>query len=475
MQILSNFLKRLKAIVGGKIEALKELEWIDIWRHKKLAYQDLWTHYKRTFQYFWKERHKIHSNLFNEVEAEFLPAALSIQERPNSKTATTTARVMLAFLALLLLWSILGQIDIIVNASGKVIPLGYTKTIAAPENSVVQGIYVSEGQFVNEGDLLLELDSGMNDAELKKAKGEESVGALQVARSQSLLIAINENKKPTLPQISGIPNEDWDLAQQHVLAQHHDYLTKLQRWNDEIARYSAALPLVKKQSEDYKMLAEDRDVSIHAWMEKERIYLEVKGQLADAKNQRASLIAQIRKEAMDLLSEGKRLSAASAQDAARAQARGKLLRLNAPVSGTVQQLAVHTIGGVAPAAQPLMQIVPQEKHVIIEAFLENKDIGFVKDGQAAAIKLEAYDYTKFGTISGRVSHVSRDAIPDEKKGLLYSVKIALNNPNIVINGKSMPITPGMASSVEIKTGERRVIEYLISPLIQHQHEALRER
>lgn len=471
----NDFIKRLEAFFKKKISALKGAQWAQEWHHKKGAYQDLWNHYKSTFAYFWKERHKVRHNLFNETEAEFLPSALSIQERPNSRTAALTARMMLGFIVLVLLWSILGHMDIVVNASGKVIPLGRTKTIAAPENSVVQAIYVTEGQQVSQGDLLIDLDSSMNEAELNKASGEEIIGKLQAARSRSLVDAIDQNKKPVLPNISGAQDERWNIAQLHLLAQHQDYLAKLKRWDGEVARYSAALPLAKKQAQDYKILAQERDVSEHAWMEKERLYIEIKGQLNDAINQRASLVSQIRKESMEQLTEGQRLAASSGQDAAKSQARGKLLRLTSPVDGTVQQLTAHTIGGVAPAAQPLMLVVPKESQIVVEAFLESKDIGFVKEGQNAAIKIEAYDYTKFGTIPGRVSQVSRDAIPDEKKGLLYSVKVLLNKSDVLANNKLMPITPGMASTVEIKTGERRIIQYLLSPLIQHQHEAMSER
>ncbi len=166
---------------------------------------------------------------------------------------------------------------------------------------------------------------------------------------------------------------------------------------------------------------------------------------------------------------------AARQDALRAGSHSRLLILVAPVDGTVQQLTVHTIGGVVPAAQPLMQIVPKDNHLEVEAFLENKDVGFVDEGQAAAVKIDAYEYTKYGTIPGRVVHVSRDAIKDEKKGLIYSVRVALDTMSIPVNGHDMELSPGMSVAVEIKTGSRRVIEYVLSPLLQHKRESLNER
>ena len=145
------------------------------------------------------------------------------------------------------------------------------------------------------------------------------------------------------------------------------------------------------------------------------------------------------------------------------------------MDGTVQQLTVHTVSGVVPAAQPLMLIVPRQKQIEVEAFMENKDIGFVKEGQPAAVKIDAFEYTKYGTISGRVTHVSRDAIKDEKKGLIYSVKVVLDKASILVEGHDMPLSAGMSANVEIKTGTRRVIEYVLSPLLQHRRESLNER
>jgi hemolysin D len=137
-----------------------------------------------------------------------------------------------------------------------------------------------------------------------------------------------------------------------------------------------------------------------------------------------------------------------------------------------------------------MQIVPLQSQVEVEAYLENKDVGFVQEGQSVAVKIDAFEYTKYGTIPAHVTHVSRDAVSGDKQtdlaqqassdggrksGLLYAVKIMLDQPTIFVDGKVMPITAGMSVSAEIKTGTRRVIEYVLSPLVQHAHEALNER
>lgn len=141
----------------------------------------------------------------------------------------------------------------------------------------------------------------------------------------------------------------------------------------------------------------------------------------------------------------------------------------------MQQLAVHTVGGVVPAAQSLMQIVPDAQAVEVEAELENRDVGFVREGQPAAVKITAFDYTKYGTVPASVTHVAHDAVQNEKKELVYTVKVTLSDTALGIDGRRVALAPGMAVDVGIKTGERRLIEYVLSPLLRHQHEALHER
>jgi hemolysin D len=176
-----------------------------------------------------------------------------------------------------------------------------------------------------------------------------------------------------------------------------------------------------------------------------------------------------------LQSEADRMLGQARQEVIRNAAHSRLLKLTSPIDGTVQQLMVHTIGGVVPGAQTLMKIVPKEDTIEVEAKLENKDIGFIREGQRAAVKISAYDSNKYGYINARVVHISSDAIKDEKLGLLYSAILALEKSTINVSGQAMPLTPGMTVSAEIKTGRRRVIEYFLSPLIQQKRGSFHER
>lgn len=444
-------------------------------RHRLQAWAALWQRYAQSFAHSWRRRHTLRSDFFNKQEAEFLPAGLSLQETPDSASLRWTARLLMALVVFALAWAVFGRVDIIVNASGKIIPSARTKTIASIDVASVKALHVSEGQRVRAGDVLVELDSSSSDAEHDKAVDQVAQARLQVARSQAMMTAVEQLRAPVLRAVPEATAQQWQAARQQLMGQYQDFHARLVRLDGEIARYAEALPLARQRAEDYRVLMADDTVSRHAWLEKEQARVDLQGQLDDARNQRAALIAQTRKEASDAMIEAQKISEAGVQDQRRAGAHSQLLRLTAPVDGTVQQLSVHTVGGVVPAAQPLMQIVPLENVVEVEAFLENKDVGFVQPGQQAAVKIDAFEYTKYGTIGARVRHVSQDAIEDEKKGLIYSTKVVLDRNTIFVDGKTLPLSAGMSVSVEIKTGTRRVIEYVLSPLVQHQREAMRER
>jgi hemolysin D len=439
------------------------------------AYVSLLRHYRDIFQYHWKNRKEIDSGLFQAQEAEFLPPALSLQEKPVSPASRLTARVLMVFVGGFLLWSILGHIDIIVNAVGKIIPSERTKTIASVDVASVKALHVQEGQAVKAGDVLIELDATASDADRDKAQSDLMMATLQMARSRALIAAVDSMKPPQLPKIAGVPEDHLKAEQLHLDGQYRDFWAKLRHIEEEIRRYELALPLATQRAHDYQDLAKNHDVSTHAYLEKEQARIDLEGQLAEARSQRTALIEETKRVAYDTLTDAKKLAAESRQDALRSGSHSRLLKLTAPVDGTVQQLTVHTVGGVVPAAQPLMLIVPTQKIIEVEAFMENKDVGFVEEGQPAEVKIDAFEYTKYGTIPGRVTHVSRDAIQDEKKGLIYSVKVVLDKSSISVNGRDVPLTVGMSVNVEIKTGTRRAIEYVLSPLLQHGRESLNER
>ena len=444
-------------------------------KHKMEARLFLLQHYYKTFANNWRSRNELGGNRFKEHEAEFLPAALEIQEKPVSPTLRITAKVLIALVLVLIGWSVIGKMDIVVNATGEIVPHDRTKVIASVEVASVRALHVIEGQSVKKGDLLVELDASAADAERDKAQSNATEASLQIARSQAMIAAIENRKSPRLSPIAGIPTQKLMETQGYLDGQFHDFMAKLQRTEGSIDHFSGALQLITQRAADYKELAKNHDVPMHAYLEKEQDRITLEGQLIDAKNQRAALIAEAKRNAYAERTDADKTLGASRQDVLRSSARSKLLKLTAPIDGTVQQLTVYTVGGVVPAAQPLMKIVPKEDTIEVEAMLENKDVGFIEEGQSAAVKIDAYEYTKYGVIPARVIHVSSDAIKDEKRGLLYSVILSLDKSSITAKGQTFQLSAGMSITADIKTGSRRVIEYFLSPILQHKRESLNER
>ena len=465
-------------------------------RHRKEAYQELLHRYKTAFDYWWSERERIKVPDLTAQEAEFLPSALALQAAPVSPAGRWVAKILMGLLLTLFVWSLVGKMDIVVNGQGKIIAGGYTKSIASVEVAKVVRLHVEEGQKVKAGDLLIELDSRDPESDHNKAQGDRQLALLQMERSKALLQALATNAEPRLARPNGVDESHYLSESKHLQDLWRDYVARRDHIQSQIKRYTDELPLATRRSNDFAQLAKDHDVSEHAYLEKEQARLELVGQLEEAKTQLGALTTDTRKTAQGDLLMATRAWSGAVQDVSKASAHSERLRIVSPVDGVVQQLTVHTVGGVVPAAQPLMLIVPSQHNVELEAYIENKDIGFVHVGQQVQIKVDTYPYTKYGTVPATVTHVSHDAVDlsgngtgqlaskdgdsrkesgSSAKGLMYAVKVALENPSILVDGEKKPLTPGMSGSIEIKTGERRIIEYVLSPLMTHAHESLHER
>ena len=211
---------------------------------------------------------------------------------------------------------------------------------------------------------------------------------------------------------------------------------------------------------------------------------------------RSQTVGEYRRTQFGELTEAERKAAGLAADLSKAEQRSKLQQLTAPVSGMVQQLAVHTVGGVVTPAQALMVIVPRDSQIEIEAMVSNRDIGFVRVGDEVEVKVDTFDFTRYGLLHGRVRNISSDAItrnsttdkPNEKSAgasnatsepnsqeLSYAARISVDRPQMQVEDKLVNLSPGMAVTAEIKTGSRRVISYVLSPILRYNQESLRER
>lgn len=446
---------------------------------------------------------------------EFLPAALEIMEKPASPGLRMLLLLLCGLFTIALIWSAIGKVDVVAIASGKVVPASNVKIIQPIEIGSVRAIHVRNGQHVTKGQLLVELDPTLAGADEAQAGQQLLFANVIRARNDALLAYLAgrpgrfipptgtpEGVSATQAQFVRAAIAEYEAQRASLSEQRAQQAAELSSSEAEIAKLKMTLPLVERQLAARNELAERGYYSKLKALEYEQLRLEhiqnIAVQQAAAAKARAAMgaldaeISKLRegfaKGAVTELSEATDKSALAVEELHKSERRRAFQELRAPVSGTVQQLAVTTIGGVVQPAQPIMVIVPDGSDVEVEAMILNKDIGFVREGQKVRVKLEAFPFTDYGLIEGVVETISRDAIEqnqqtalrDEKNrpvqpGLVYAARIRLNQRTIKVAGKDQPIGPGLAVQAEIKTGERRIIQYLLSPIVQSLDEAGRER
>ncbi|BAL24635.1 HlyD family type I secretion periplasmic adaptor subunit [Azoarcus sp. KH32C] len=467
------------------------------------ALHDLVKRYGGVIQHAWRERANLDLRPRLPHEAQFLPAALELQETPVSPAPRVAMWLLVAFALIAISWAVFGRIDVVASAHGKIVPGDRTKVIQPIETATVKAIHVTDGQTVKAGDVLIELDATNAAADIARLTNDLVIARLQAARAQALLGAIDTGAAPVLGSVHDVGAVQLAQEQRLLKGQYSEYQAKLARIDADIAKREAEIrstqeiirkleqtaPIARQRAQDFKDLVEKNFISKHGYLEKEQARIEQEADLAtqrgrlkelmaalqEGRGDRSALVAETRRLALDSFHEGDQKAATYEQELVKAQSRGKLMTLTAPLDGTVQQLAVHTVGGVVTPAQQLMVLVPQDSPVEVEAYVDNRDIGFVNPGQEAEVKIETFPFTKYGTIHAHVTHLSRDAVNDEKRGLIFPARVNLERGTIQVESKTVNLSPGMAVTVEVKTAQRRVIEYFLSPLLQYKDESLRER
>lgn len=472
-------------------------------KHVIAAIREFIGRYKEVFKAAWSIRDTLDPPQRSADELAFLPAHLELTDTPVSPASRWIMRSIMAFFVVALLWACIGQLEIVAVAPGKTVVGSRTKIIQPLEAGVVKRILVQDGQAVKAGELLIELDATAAEADFEKA-GEALIAAkLAELRLSALASAYTQGRMPQLAENPGLPESRF--AGEHDLAasQFQAYQARRGNLQATLAQRRAELETVqstlspleenariaKERAEDYARLLEGKYVGRHDYLMREQERIAAERDLATQRRRRVELQAAISgaaeevhvletdalQHALDGLRQAHEQVGQYTPDVAKAGQRDKLLQLRAPVDGTVQQLTVHTVGGVVTPAQALLAVVPSDDTLEVEATVLNKDIGFVRAGQRATVKVESFPYTRYGYLEGVVQSVSHDAAQDERLGLIFPARVRLRNAALVIDGVKVKLTPGMNLSVEIKTGKRRVIDYLLSPLQQHTSESLRER
>jgi hemolysin D len=458
-----------------------------------------------------------------ESELAFLPAALEIVETPPSPIGRAIGVTVICLFCLALAWASFGTVDIVATAPGRIIPTGRTKVIQPFETGVVRAIHVRDGQSVKAGDLLIELDPTISGAELGHLKSDLASADLEVARLRAELSG-NANPLDSFNPPDGAPPALVEMNRQFLISQTAEQRAKIAAIGGQlsqkeaerattaatIAKIEATIPLLQQRVDVRKYLADKEYGSKLQYLTEMQDLVGLQQELLVQKSHihesesavtalsetRLQTIAEYRRARFDELAKAEQKAGGFAQDVIKAEQRTKLLALTAPVDGVVQQLAVHTVGGVVTPAQALLAVVPLDSRLEIEAMVSNRDIGFVHPGQQAEVKIDTFSFTRYGLLHGEVINVSQDAITRDKpqdksndktpgtettssepKGqeMNYAARVSLDRTQMRVDDRLVNLSPGMAVTVEVKTGTRRIISYLMSPLVRYKQEMLRER
>ncbi len=441
---------------------------------------------------------------------EFLPAALEIQASPPPKWSRSLLWTIILLLIAALSWASWAEIDIIATAVGKIVPTGQVKIIQPLETGVVKTIFVKEGQHVKAGEKLVALDGTSNQADADRLKNEWQGYHDDLTRRKSFLAKLDWVEKNTQigthdeKNIDAVFKLDLDERMQPLFeSSWQEYQSKLNSYKSEVIKLQAdkksrqidvgrlkkTLPLIIERERSYNTLLEISAVSRNQYLELKQLRIDqeeslslqkanveqINASIVTAQQNLNAFVAETRRTLLQEVNQLTRQIESTHQELSKAIRLTQLRILTAPVDGIVEQLIVNTIGGVVTPAQELLHIVPANQVLEIDASLPNKDIGFVRTGQIAEIKIDSFPFTKYGVIDGEIIDISADAIEDEKLGLLFPLKASMKVEQINVDGKWVKLKPGMSVTVEIKTGTRRLMEFLLAPLIRGVSEGARER
>jgi hemolysin D len=436
------------------------------------------------------------------AESEFLPAALEILETPPRPMGRIVLWLLTAFIGIAIAWAFIGRVDIVAIAEGRLAPLGRVKVIQSADQGIVRAIHVRDGDPVKAGQALIALDPTVSESEVIQAQEALRVAELDRARAQALLDSASGKAGVFVPP-DGVDPEVLATQLSIVEARIREHRagraslvqestqagSSLRMVEADLERIRQQLPLIETQLQGLRTLeqkglsprmrvmeVEERAVGLRSeFIVRDEEASRARSAVAGAQQKLAQFDGAFQREALDAFNEADATARLRREELTIKQQRNALTVLTAPEDGVIQQMQVATIGGVVKPADPLMIVVPKDGDIVVDAFVLNRDAGFVREGQSVEVKLEAYPFTRYGIIAGVLEHISRDAIQDEQRGLVYAARVRLKDKHIMLDGKPMPLATGLAAQVEIKTGKRRIIDFILSPLARRSDEAGRER
>ncbi len=438
------------------------------------------------------------------LQYEFLPAAEEIVETPAAPLGALVVWLVALLLVVALAWSYFGRIDIVAVANGKISTEGSTKVIQPAVSGVVTSINVHEGQRVKKGETLLALDK--TTAEKDVATVNQSLNTARVERDILRRLAVGSNTDDIINN-ADLPDETKAMLRQFASSQTALSAARQQAVNSTISNYQQQLQFnqqAKHQLETNAQNLKNRKAEIEkqlpnvnpvdklrlqnelsnidqritsadsAVLGQNQQLLQSQSALTQAQNQSQTQIAETNSAFNNQIITAEKRIIELENNLVKAKQILAQTTITAPVDGTVLSLTVKTIGGVVNAGQQLAQIVPEKAPLYVDAALDNQDVGFVKPGQRVVVKVATYPFQRYGYLEGTVENISPDAIQDDKKGLIYKAKIKLNDDKSSKQNQ-LKLLPGMSVSAEITTGQRRIIEFFLDPLMTKADESLKVR
>jgi len=444
--------------------------------------------------------------------ADFSPPLLRIQQKPPPPLAGWMLRLLVGLLAGVLLWAVFGRLDIVAVADGKLVPSSYLKIVQPSEQGIVKEILVREGEKVEAGQVLIRMDAALTDADVKAIQSDFDNKRLALRRIDAQLAGRALERKrgdpPGLYEQVSAQHVANVRAYENALAQEKALLGKarhdLAAAHATKAKLEQVLPYYIEQERAFEKLTKDGFSGRLMYSDKQRERIEKQQDLRtqeftirsnqaliEQSEQKIGQITadyrrQLQTERVDVAAQFEKAS----QELAKLSHRQALLELRAPQAGIVKDLATHTSGTVAAPGTILMTLVPEGDKLVAEIWVSNQDVGFVREGQQAKLKLSAFQFQKYGLLEGSVVHVNADATEapsantrsdalsgrDRPMGpLAFRALVELAGQELVAGGQRYALQPGMQVAGEIHLGTRSILEYLLSPVQKAFHEAARER
>lgn len=424
------------------------------------------------------------------LEYEFLPAALEITETPPSPFGRIVLWLIVVLLVVAFTWSYFGKIDEIASARGQISPDGNVKIVEATNGGVLSSLHISEGDHVKQGQVLAELDSTLASADVAATQQSLNTAMFERDVEQRLLdgeditqlvndAAIPQDVKDDLLQLNKSKTSAYAVKQGLLALDVSQAKTQLANEQNNLNTIQAELDSAQAQQQQ---LQQDPNISTDLTKQTQLATVNdqitnLQGSLADQQGRVATAQSNLQ-AAQGSLADNSAQNTLAVQDdvvqqdqkiaelqdqLTKDQRNVQLQSLTSPVDGTVLSVASNTLGGVITPAQPFITIVPSGTPLIVDANLQNQDIGFVSVGQRVAIKVDTYSFSRYGYLTGKVKSISPDAFNDPKLGPVYKIKVTIDSAR-TNKDNVLRISSGMSTSSEVKTGQRRIISFFLDPL-----------